>query len=171
MTRGSFFLQTPEEARRHVTLLEKGLKKVGWTGMVGGAGCGMIAMLLGRFMTLSGPQSSGIPGARELSGVSLVAWFLTIGLLFFSILYLVASWGLSHQKSWARYMAASVFLLKVLVCVWLGRGSIGAMCIFLFVAAWDFYGLWVLLAKETGHLFSSPALPPAFESPTTKVRA
>ena len=52
-------------------------------------------------------------------------------------------------------MAAAMFLAKVLLCVWLGRGSIGAMIVFLIVAAWDIYGLWVLLAKESGQLFSS----------------
>ena len=44
---------------------------------------------------------------------------------------------------------------KVLLCVWLGRGAVVAMIVFLLVAAWDFYGLWVLLSKETGQLFSS----------------
>jgi hypothetical protein len=42
-----------------------------------------------------------------------------------------------------------------LLCVWLGRGAVGAMIVFLLIAAWDFYGLWVLLSKETGQLFSS----------------
>jgi hypothetical protein len=102
------------------------------------------------------PQSSAVPGARELSGVSLVAWFLAIALLVFSTLYLIAGWGLSHQKPWARYTATVTFLAKVLLCVWLGRGSLGAMIVFLFVAGWDLYGLWVLLAKETGQLLSSP---------------
>ena len=154
MTSGSFFIQGSEDALRHVTLLEKGLKKVAWAGMIGGAGCGLLALLMGQMFVT--PQSSAVPGARELSGVSLVAWFLAIALLVFSTLYLIAGWGLSHQKPWARYTATVTFLAKVLLCVWLGRGSLGAMIVFLFVAGWDLYGLWVLLAKETGQLLSSP---------------
>jgi hypothetical protein len=38
----------------------------------------------------------------------------------------------------------------------MGRGSLRAMAVFIGISGWDFYGLWVLLAKETGQLFSSP---------------
>ncbi len=93
---------------------------------------------------------------------------MTIAMLVFSILYFISGWGLSQQKPWARYTAAATFIFKVLVCVWLGRGSIGAMVVFLMVAGWDVYGLWVLLSKGTAQVFSSPQVSPAFESPNTK---
>jgi hypothetical protein len=162
MAAGSFsvripFVQNREDALRHVGLLAKGLKKVAWAGIIGGAGCGAIALLLRNFLMTPAPPSSAMPGARELSGISFVAWFMTIALMVFGILYLIAGWGLSRQKPWARYTAAAVFLLKVLLCVWLGRGSVGAMIVFLTVAGWDLYGLWVLLAKETGLLFTAPS--------------
>jgi hypothetical protein len=63
---------------------------------------------------------------------------------------------LSHRKPWARYTAAAAFLAKLLLCVWLGRISLGAMIVFLSVTGLDFYGLWVLLSKETEQLLSSP---------------
>jgi hypothetical protein len=163
------FVQNREDARRHLDLLVKGLRKVAWAGLAGGAGCGALAILVAHFLVTPGPQSSAIPGARELSGISFVAWFMTIALLAFSTLYLIAGWGLSHQKSWGRYMAAAVFLAKVLLCLWLGRGSIGAMIVFLVVAAWDLYGLWVLLSKETGELFTSPAPSQATTKPANLV--
>jgi len=174
MATGSFsvkapFVQTREDALRHVTLLTKGLKKVAWAGLVGGSGCGVLAWLLGQFLVSPTPQPNAIPGARELSGISFVAWFMSIALLAFSILYFIAGWGLSRQKSWARYVAALVFLSKVLLCVWLGRGSIGAMIVFLFVASWDIYGLWVLLSKETGQLFSSSPASQANHKPANLV--
>ena len=81
---------------------------------------------------------------------------MTIGLIGFSSLYLVIGWGLSHQKQWSRHAAGVVFVLKVLLCVWVGRASIGAMVVFLLIASWDLYGLWVLLSKETAQLFASP---------------
>ena len=148
-------IQTHEDALRHIDLLTKGLKKLAWAGLAGGTGCGVLALLVGHFLAPHNAQSAAIPGTRELTGVLLVAWFMATALLGFSILYLIAAWGLSHQKSWARYAAAGVFLAKVLLCVWLGRGSIAAMMVFLLFASWDLYGLWVLLSKQTGHLFTS----------------
>jgi hypothetical protein len=161
-------LQTPEDALRHVDLLTKGLKKVAWAGMAGGAGCAVLALLVGQFLAPHTAPSNAIPGTRELSGVLLVDWFMAIALLVFSTLYLIAGWGLSHQKSWARYTAAAVFLSKVLLCVWLGRGSIGTMIVFLFVASWDLYGLWVLLSKQTGQLFAASQASPASGKPATR---
>ena len=165
---GSFFVQTPEDARRHVNLLATSLKKVAFAGLIGGAGCGALAVLLGHFLVPPSVQSTAIPGTRELSGISFVTWFMTFGLLGFSALYFISGWGLSQQKHWARYTAAGTFIFKVLLCVWLGRGSIGAMVVFLMVAGWDVYGLWVLLSKGTAEVFSSPKVSPAFDSPTTK---
>jgi hypothetical protein len=81
---------------------------------------------------------------------------MAIALLIFSSLYFVSGWGLSCQKMWARYAAAGTFVAKVLLCMWLGRATISAMIVFLLIASWDLYGLWVLLARETGQLFSSP---------------
>ena len=156
MASGSFFIQTQEAALRHVGLLAKGLKKVGMTGLVGGLACGGMAVLLGHFLITPSPRSNAIPGAQEMSGITFVAWFMAVALLVFSSLYLVAGWGLSHQKRWGRYTAAATFISKVLLCLWLGRGSIAAMIVFLLITVWDLYGLWVLLSKETGQLFGSP---------------
>lgn len=179
MDRGSFFtrnrfiqsrlVQSPEAALRHVDMLTKGLKKVAWAGMAGGLGCAVLALLVGQFLAPHTAPSSAIPGTQELSGVLLVDWFMAIALLVFSVLYLFAGWGLSHQKPWARYTAAAVFLSKVLLCVWLGRGSIGAMIVFLLVASWDLYGLWVLLSKHTGQLFTASQASPASGKPANLV--
>jgi hypothetical protein len=127
------FVRTREDALRHVNLLGRGLKKVAWAGLIGGLCCGVLAVLEAHFLTSPSPQPNAILGAPELSGISFIAWFMAIALLVFSILYYTAGW-----------------------CVWLGRGSIAAMAVFLLVASWDFYGLWVLLSKETGQLFASP---------------
>src|SRR5580700_1471876 len=154
MAGSSFFIQNSEDALRHVHLLAKGLKKVALAGLVGGLGCGVMAVLLSHFLATP-TQSNAVPGFHELSGITFVASFMSIALLVFSGLYFLAGWGLSQQKGWARYTAAATFVAKVLLCVWLGRGAVGAMIVFLLVAAWDFYGLWVLLSKETGQLFSS----------------
>ncbi|MGA2882182.1 MAG: hypothetical protein ABSG13_24790 [Bryobacteraceae bacterium] len=154
MARGSFFVQTQEDALRHVNLLAKGLEKVAIAGMIGGAACGVMAVLLGRLLVTE-PQSNTVPGFHEISGVTFVAAFMATGLIVFSGLYFLAGWGLSHRRSWARDTAAATFLAKLLLCVWLGRSSLGAMVLFLMVAAWDIYGLWVLLSKETGQLFTS----------------
>jgi hypothetical protein len=43
------------------------------------------------------------------------------------------------------------------------------MIVFLVVAAWDLYGLWVLLSKETGELFTSPAPSQATSKPANLV--
>lgn len=157
----SFFIQTPEDALRHVDLLAKGLKKSAIVGLVGGAGCSGLALLVSHLLVPTGSQSNAVPGFREMSGIAFVAWFMAIALLVLSGLYLVAGWGLSHQKGWARYTAAGTFVLKVLLCVWLGRATIPAMIVFLFIASWDIYGLWVLLSRETGQLYASPKASPA----------
>jgi len=111
------FIQSREDALRHVNLLAKGLKKVALAGLVGGAGCSVMALLLRSFLVPPGPQPNAIPGFREMSGITFVAWFMAIALLVFSGLYFVAGWGLSHQKAWARYTAAGTFVAKVLLCV------------------------------------------------------
>ncbi len=87
----------------------------------------------------------------------------------FASLYFVAGWGLSHRKAWARYTAAATFIAKALLCVWLGRGSFGAMLVFLCIASWDFYGLWVLLSKETEQFLSSPKTTQASIKPANLV--
>jgi hypothetical protein len=156
MAIGSFFIDTPENALRQVNLVTKGLKKVAIAGLVGGVGCSVMALLLERFVGPPNPQSNAIPGFHEISGITFVAWFLAVAMLVFSTLYLIAGWGLSHRKRWARYTAAATFVAKVLLCVWLGRATLSATVVFLLIASWDLYGLWVLLSKETGQLFSSP---------------
>jgi hypothetical protein len=156
MASSSFFIQSSEDALRHVNLLAKGLKKVAIPGLVGGAGCGVMAVALGHVLVTPSPSSNALPGFHELSGITFVASFMAIALLLFSSLYFIAGWGLSHQKAWARYTAAATFIAKVVLCVWLGRGSVVAMIVFLLIAGLDLYGLWVLLSAVTGQLFSSP---------------
>ena len=163
----SLLIHRREDALRHVNLLAKGLKKVALAGVVGGAGCGVMAVFLGHFlMTPAGSQSNPVPGFLELSGITFVATFMAIALLLFSGLYFISGWGLAKQMGWARYTAAATFMAKVLLCVWLGRASFAAMIVFLLIASLDFYGLWVLLSRETGQLFSSldpsqPSVKPA----------
>jgi hypothetical protein len=159
MDSGSFFIQTPGDARRHVEQLINGLKKVAFVSLVGGLCCSALAMFFSRFLAPAGPQPSADSGLNQNSGVTFAAWCIAIALLVMAALYLVAAWGLGRRKPWARYTAAGTFLVKVLLCLWLGRASFGAMIMFLFLASWDFYGLWVLLAKETGHLFVSLQFP------------
>ena len=156
MTVGSLFIQRPEDALRHVRTLTKGLKKIAIAGWIGGAACSAMAALLTHFVAPRTSLSNTVPGFQEISGVVFVAWFMSIAMLVFSTLYFIAGWGLARNSNWARYAAAGAFALKVALCVWLGRGSIGAMIVFLLIAGWDFYGLWVLLSKETGQLFSAP---------------
>jgi hypothetical protein len=163
----SFLIHRREDALRHLNLLAKGLRKVALVGVVGGAGCGVMAAFLGHFLVApSSPQANAVPGFQELSGITFVAAFMATALLLFSGLYFISGWGLARQLGWARYTAAATFVAKVLLCVWLGRASVGAMIVFLLVAVLDFYGLWVLLSKETGQLFSSidpsqPSVKPA----------
>ena len=152
MATSSFFIQSPENARRHINLLATGLKKVAIAGCVGGVACTALAVLLIHFLVIRGTPANPVPGFKEMSGIVLVAWVMAVGMLLFSSLYYVCGWALSKQKPWARYAAAGTFLLKILLCVWLGRNSIAAMVLVLMIAGWDFYGLWVLLSKETAQL-------------------
>ena len=50
MARGSLFIQRPEDALRHVTLLAKGLKKIALAGWVGGSSCAVLALLVGHYL-------------------------------------------------------------------------------------------------------------------------
>lgn len=156
MASRSFFLQRPEDALRHLNLLAKSLKKLALVGFVGGAGCSVMALLLRSFLVSPAPLPNAPPGLREMSGITLVASFMAIALLAFSALYFVSGWGLSHQKAWGRYIASGTFLVKLLLCVWLGRATFSSMFVFLLIASWDIYGLWVLLSKTTGQLFVLP---------------
>lgn len=159
----SFFIQRPEDALRHIKMLAQGLKKSAIAGWVGGFGCIVMAALLGHFT--ANPHATATSGSSEISEVTLAAWFMAIALTVFSTLYFVAGWGLSRQKRWSRHLAAGTFLLKVLLCLWLGRGSAIAMFVFLGIATWDFYGLWVLLSNETGKLFGRGQPAPASSYP------
>jgi hypothetical protein len=169
MASRSFFIQSPEDAQRHFALLLKGLKSVAVVALVGGAGCGFMAILLSHFLAAPSTQSNAVSGPQLLSGISFFAWFMAAAMLVFSGLYFVAGWGLSHRKPWARYTAAAAFLAKLLLCVWLGRVSVGAMIVFLCIAGLDFYGLWVLLSKETEQYLSSPKTTQASIKPANLV--
>jgi len=152
----TFFLQHPDDARRHVDLLARGLKKIAYLGWTAGAGCAALAYLVGHFMVTRSTEPNSLPGFQEISGITFVTLFMAIALLAYSTLYFVSGRGLAQQKPWARYLASGTFLTKVLLCVWLGRGSIRAMVVFLVIAVWDFYGLWVLLSSAAGQLFAAP---------------
>ena len=156
MASRSFFIQRPEDALRHVNMLAKGLKKAAIVGWAVGAVFTAIAIFLGHFLKPPTPNPRAIPGFREMSEITFVAWFMAIALLVFSSLYFISGRGLSQQKDWGRYVGTATFALKMLLCLWLGRASVPAMIVFLGIASWDFYGLWVLLAKETGQLLSLP---------------
>jgi|ERR1700733_10825646 hypothetical protein len=169
MASRSFFIQSPEDAQHHFALLLKGLRSVAIVALVGGAGCGVMAILLGHFLAVPSPQSNAVAGAQLLSGIAVIAWFMAAAMLVFSGLYFVAGWGLSHRKPWARYTAAAAFLAKLLLCAWLGRVSLGAMIVFLCIAGLDFYGLWVLLSKETEQFLSSPKTTQASIKPANLV--
>jgi len=169
MPRASLFIQRPEDASRHINMLARGLKQIGVAGAVAGAGCTVLAVFVSHYLGIRGNPSSTTPGVREMSGIVLVTWFLAVALLAFSSLYFLVGWGLAHQKRWARYAAAATFLGKVLLCVFLGRGSLPAMILFLTIASWDLYGLWVLLSKETRQLFSSSAASTAGVKPANLV--
>jgi len=156
MVSGSFFIQRREDAVRHLQILSQGLKKVAQAGLVSGAGCVVLALLVGRSLGAYNVHAEDNPGGLAVSGMSLVIWLMAIALIGFSALYLIAGWGLSRRTKWARYTASIVFILKVLLCLWLGRTSLGVMFIFLLISTFDLYGLWVLLSKETEQLFTSP---------------
>ena len=89
-----------------------------------------MGMLLARSMIFNTPDASGSPGFHEMSGIASIAWFMAGALIVFSILYLVAGAGLSRQKPWARYTAGSTFVVKVVLCVWLGHASVGSLLVF-----------------------------------------
>ncbi len=156
MGSGSFFINSHQDAVRHVATLAKGLRKGSIASLISGTGCSAVAVILSRVLLVTSKPATSTPGVQETSGVVFVAWFLALALIAYSVLYFISGWGLGHQKAWGRYVGALTFLSKVLLCVWLGRSSLAAMVIFLVVAAWDIYGLWVLLSKQTGQLFSSP---------------
>ena len=61
MASGSFFIQSSQDAIRHVKMLADGLKKVAVAGLVGGAGCGVMAILLGRFL-VNPSTANDVPG-------------------------------------------------------------------------------------------------------------
>lgn len=153
MASRSFFIQTPDDARRHLDVVAKGLKKLGLAGWIGGGGCALLALLVTHYFGIHPAQADPASGPQAISGITLVTWFLAIAMLLFSTLYYVGGWALEKQKGWARYTAAATFLFKILLCVWIGRSSLASIIIFLMIASWDFYGLWVLLSKETGLLF------------------
>ncbi|MBV9769739.1 MAG: hypothetical protein JOZ32_09230 [Bryobacterales bacterium] len=154
------FAQNSGDALRHLKTLTDSLRKVAWAGLIGGFGCGVIAFVLSHSLGAFSSHSSNGPGFPEISGITAVARFMAVALIAFSILYLIASWGLSRGKTWARYAGAAVFIGKILLCVSLGRGSVASMVVFLLIASLDIYGLWVLLSKATAQLFTSPSLTP-----------
>jgi hypothetical protein len=167
MDSSAFFIQRPQTARRHLDLLVKALRQIAIVGWIGGGAYTLLALFVSRFLGLNSFHPDGKPGSMELSGMTFITWFIAIGLLLFSTLYYVAGRGLSQQKAWARYLAAITFLIKALICVWLGRHSILGMVIFLGIAALDFYGLWVLLSNETARLFTSGSQSAPSFSPIT----
>jgi len=152
----SLFVQSPDDALRHVNLLAKGLKQAAIAGSAGAAACGALGFMLNRFTLVHQSGSSVVLPVHEISRIVLAAWTLAIAMLVFSTLYFIAGWGLSRQKEWSRFAAAATFLLKIVLCGWFGHTSLRAALFFLLIAAWDIYGLWVLLAKETGQLLISP---------------
>src|SRR5579862_9739306 len=143
--RPAFFVQSPDDALRHLKILAVGLNKLALAGWITGGCCTLLALTVTHFLSPH-PQPNAPPGSQEMSGIVLITWFMALAMLVFSTLYFVAGKGLVQRKSWARNIAAGTFLFKILLCVWLGRGTPGAMLVFLTLCTWDLYGLWVLLA-------------------------
>lgn len=160
----SLFIQRPEDAARHVNALATGLRKFAISGWISGAACTAMALFISHYFTglITRP---GAAGSREANPMAFLAWAVAIALLGFSTLYFVAGWGLAQKKPWSRYAAAGTFLLKTLLCIWVGLSSPAAMVIFLLLAGWDLYGLWVLMSKEAGQLLASPSAAPASVKP------
>lgn len=165
MAARSFFIHSPEDAARHVNALAAGLRKLAISGWITGAFCTILALFVSYYLTGFMNRAGATPSSRGTFGIAFLAWAMAIALLGFSTLYFVAGWGLAQKKSWARYFAAGTFLLKTLLCIWIGLNSLAAMIVFLLLAGWDLYGLWVLLAKETGQLLASPSATPASVEP------
>lgn len=163
MARETFSIQNPADALRHLQILTQGLKRIAIPGMISGVGCAVIAVLLGRFL------GSNRPGSSDGFGLTPIAWFLAAALIVISSLYLVIAWGLAHHVKWARHAAAIVFILKIALCFWFGLASLSALVILLLFSSVDIYGLWVLLSKETGQLFSSPHASQASPKPANLV--
>lgn len=161
----SLFIQHPEDAARHVNTLATGLRKFAISGWISGAACTALALFVSHYFTGFMVRSGAAFGSHEMSGIAVIAWAMAIALLVFSTLYFVAGWGLAQKKPWSRYAAAGTFLLKTLLCIWVGLSSPAAMVIFLLLAGWDLYGLWVLMAKETGQLLSPAPPTPASVKP------
>ena len=154
------FVQSPEDARRHLEQLIAGLKKAGIGGLALSAVCTALAMFLTRLVSPTAATS----GLNGVGSVALVAWWMAGALAFFSVMYIVSSYGLANRKGWARYFAAGAFALKIVLCLWLGRASLAASLLLLSMVILDVYGLWILLGKETGALFA-PASAPATNQP------
>ena len=156
MVARSIFIQTQEDAARHVNTLASGLRRFAISGWISGAACTAMALFISHYLADVVTPAGATPGSRPTSGIAFLAWVMAIALLGFSTLYFIAGWGLAQKKPWARYAAAATFLLKTLLCIWAGLNSSAAMIIFLLLAGWDLYGLWVLMSKETGQLLSAP---------------
>jgi hypothetical protein len=158
MAASTFFLQRPrlhpDDARRHLGLLVRGLKNIAYVGWSSAAGCTFLALLIGRFLFTRPTQPGTVSDFQGLSAIVFVAWFMAIAMLVFSTLYFVSGFGLARQKTWAHYMASVTFMTKILLCLALGRISIRAMLVFLVISSWDFYGLWVSLSAPVAQLFS-----------------
>jgi hypothetical protein len=161
----SIFIRRPEDAARHVNTLAAGLRRFAISGWISGAACLALALFVSRYLTGFMTHASATSGARETSPIAFLAWAMAIALLVFSTLYFVAGWGLAQKKPWSRYFTAGTFLLKTLLCIWIGLSSPAAMIIFLLLAGWDLYGLWVLMSKEAGQLLSAPRATPASVKP------
>jgi hypothetical protein len=156
MVARSIFIQSPEDAARHVNHLAAGLRRFAISGWISGAACTALALFISHYLTGVITRAGAAPGPGPTSGIAFLAWVMAIALLVFSTLYFIAGWGLAQKKPWSRYAAAGTFLLKTLLCIWVGLNSPAAMIIFLLLAGWDIYGLWVLMSKETGQLLSAP---------------
>jgi hypothetical protein len=157
----SIFIQTPEDAARHVSTLAAGLRRFSISGWISGAACTGLALFISHVLNGATAHAGATPGSPQVTGIAFLAWAWAIALLVFSTLYFIAGQGLAQKKPWSRYAAAGTFLLKTLACIWMGLNSPVAMVIFLLLAGWDLYGLWVLMSKETGQLLSAPRAAPA----------
>ena len=102
-----------------------------------------IMAIFGGTMGLVGATSQDEGAAIALPILGLTGTLLTVFLLVLSIPGLVTGIGLLGFKNWARILG---IVLSALNLIHIPFGTILGV-----------YGLWVLLSKETEHLFEAPA--------------
>jgi hypothetical protein len=99
-------------------------------------------LVMGGAATVTGVAADPEEAALAVPIIGAVGMGLTLFLLVLSLPGLITGWGLLQFKPWARILG---LVLSALNLINIPFGTIlGA------------YGLWVLLSKDTEHLFTAP---------------